>query len=364
MTVLHRDVETRSTVDLARTGAWRYAADPTTEVLVVCYAVDDGPVREWTPGEPMPEEFIAAARDPDWLVAAHSDQFETAIETRLLGPRFGWPLVPIERHRCTMGMALAVARPGSLEGTAVALDLPIRKDADGHALMLRMCKPRRPRKGENPDQIHWLDDPVHRARLAEYCRRDVEVEREIYRRLPPLSESEQALWVLDATINRRGFHADLRSTEAAQRLVLEARAEIDAEISALTGGRITSVGQVSRIVAYLQERGHDVASLDKRTVAALLAQSNGDGDARRLLELRREGGAAAVHKLRAFMAGMDADHRLRGTLQYHGASTGRWAGRRVQPQNLPRPQIEDPTEAIEAILAGDAARVRAVGGAS
>ncbi len=114
MTVLHRDVETRSTVDLARTGAWRYAADPTTEVLALLRG-RRRPGAEWTPGEPMPEEFIAAARDPDWLVAAHSDQFETAIETRLLGPRFGWPLVPIERHRCTMGMALAVARPGSLK---------------------------------------------------------------------------------------------------------------------------------------------------------------------------------------------------------------------------------------------------------
>jgi DNA polymerase len=349
---------------LAKAGAWRYAADPATEVLVVCYAVDDGSVKTWTPGEPIPEEFIAAARDLDWLVAAHNDQFETAVETCLLGQRFGWPLVPIDQHRCTMGMALAVARPGSLEGAAVALGLPIRKDAEGHALMPRMCKPRKPRKGEDRSGIYWIDGVEERARLAEYCKRDVEVEREIYRRLPPLSENEQALWVLDATINQRGFHTDLRSTEAAQRLVLEAQAEINAEISALTDGRITSVGQVPRIVAYLRERGYDVLSLDKRAVAALLAQSNGDDNARRLLELRREGGAAAVHKLRALMVGMDADHRLRGTLQYHGASTGRWAGRRVQPQNLPRPQIEDPTEALEAIRAGDAERVRAIGGAS
>jgi DNA polymerase len=362
MPVLFRDIESRSALNLAAAGAWRYAADPTTEVLCIAYAVDEGPIEIWVPRQPIPEPFVIAARDPDWLVVAHNDQFETAIETRLLNPRFDWPLVPIERHRDTMAMALAVARPGSLEGAAVALGLPVQKDRDGHRLMMTMCRPRKPRKGEDPSGIYWIDDPEKRARLAEYCRQDVNVEREIYRRLPPLSESELALWVLDAVINKRGFCVDLESTEAARQLVLGAQAEINAEISALTGGKITTVGQVPRIVAYLQERGHDVPNLNKRTVAALLAQSN--GDARRLLELRREGGAAAVHKLRALIAGTDADHRLRGTLQYHGAATGRWAGRRFQPQNLPRPQIEDPTEAIEAILAGDAERVRAIGDAS
>jgi DNA polymerase len=219
---LFRDFETRSTLNLKTVGAWRYAADPTTEVLCVGYAIDNDPAQIWTPGEPIPEEFITAARDPDWLVVAHSDQFETAIETRLLNPRYGWPLVPIERHRDTMAMALASARPGPLEGAAVALGLPIRKDAEGHALMLRMCKPRKPKKGQDPNGIYWIDDPEKRARLAEYCKRDVEVERELHRRLPALSESELALWVLDATINQRGFHVDLQSTEAARQLVLGA----------------------------------------------------------------------------------------------------------------------------------------------
>src|SRR5262249_4902698 len=150
---LFRDIETRSAVRLDQCGAWRYAADPTTEVMCVGYAIDDGPVQIWTPGQPIPEEFLAAARDPNWLVVAHNDQFETAIEERLLHPRYGWPLVPIERHRCTMAMALAVARPGALEKAAAALELPFRKDRDGHRLMLQMSRPRRPRKGEKADQL-------------------------------------------------------------------------------------------------------------------------------------------------------------------------------------------------------------------
>lgn len=119
------DIETRSTLDLGDAGAWKYAAAPTTEVLVACYAVDDGPVETWVPGQLIPQVFITAARDPNWLVAAHNDQFERAIETRLLGPRYGWPSIPISRRRCSMAMALASALPASLDTAATALGLPI-----------------------------------------------------------------------------------------------------------------------------------------------------------------------------------------------------------------------------------------------
>jgi hypothetical protein len=150
MPILHRDIETRSTLNLTKVGAWRYAADPSTEVLCIAYAVDDEPVAIWVPGEPIPEPFIAAAADPDWLIAAHNDQFEAAIEEKLLNPRFGWSIIPIKRHRCTMAMALANALPASLTGATEALSLALPKDAEGHRLMMQMAKPRRVRKGENP----------------------------------------------------------------------------------------------------------------------------------------------------------------------------------------------------------------------
>jgi DNA polymerase bacteriophage-type len=214
---LFRDFETRSTLNLADVGAWRYAADPTTEVLCVAYAVEDGTVQIWVPGQPIPEEFIAAAGDPDWLIVAHNDGFEAAMETRLLGPRYGWPLTPIGRHRCTMAAALANALPGALDAAAAALGLSHRKDAEGHRLMMQMAKPRRARRGEDPDAIHWHDDLERRLRLHCYCARDVEVERELYRRLPPLSADEQKLWEMDATINARGFFVDLELAEAARK---------------------------------------------------------------------------------------------------------------------------------------------------
>src|SRR5215467_9618590 len=107
MPILYRDFETRSTLDLSRVGAHRYAADPTTEILCVGYAIDDGSIEIWTPGQPVPEEFIEAAKNPDWLVVAHNDGFESAIEEHVLNPRPSWPLIPLAQHRCTMAMALA-----------------------------------------------------------------------------------------------------------------------------------------------------------------------------------------------------------------------------------------------------------------
>ena len=148
--MLHRDFETRSHVRLKSVGAHRYAADPSTEVLCCAYAVDDEPVQLWTPGDPIPAELIEAANNPSWIVVAHNDAFETAIEQHVLAPRFGWPLVPLERHRCTMAMALAAGLPARLSAVADALELSNRKDAAGERLMHQTRKPRRARKDEDP----------------------------------------------------------------------------------------------------------------------------------------------------------------------------------------------------------------------
>jgi DNA polymerase bacteriophage-type len=105
--VLHRDFETRSRAILKTVGALQYAADPSTEIMCCCYAIDDGPVMLWRPGDPAPGDFMYAARNPNWIIAAHNDSFETAIEKSIMAPRYHWPIVPIDRHRCTMAMALA-----------------------------------------------------------------------------------------------------------------------------------------------------------------------------------------------------------------------------------------------------------------
>jgi DNA polymerase bacteriophage-type len=109
--VLHRDFETRSRAILRKVGAHRYAADSTTEIICAAYAMDDQPVQLWLPTHPVPPEFLEATANPSWIVCAHNDAFESAIEQHVLAPRYGWPIIPIERHRCTMAACLALGLP-------------------------------------------------------------------------------------------------------------------------------------------------------------------------------------------------------------------------------------------------------------
>jgi DNA polymerase len=286
---LYRDYETRSRIDLTKAGAWKYAAHPRTEVLCCAYAVDEDPPQIWVPGNPIPAPFIEAARDPAWLIVAHGAQFERAIEELLLHPRFDWPLVPIERQRCTMAAALSHSLPASLSGAAEALSLLHQKDKAGQRLMLLMSKPRRPHKDEDPNGIYWFDDPDRLNRLYNYARADTEVERELYQRLRPLSANEQTVWQLDARINARGFYVDRELALAARKIAQAAAPEIDAEITEITGGTVTTINQLARLLAWLTTQGCTPNKLDKKAIEKLLLRDDLSAPVRRALELRRDG---------------------------------------------------------------------------
>jgi DNA polymerase len=356
--VLHRDYETRGVLQLPKVGAYRYAAHPQTSIICIAYAVDDQAVRLWLPGNPLPPEFIEAEQNSDWLVCAHNDLFETAIESLLLHPRYGWPLIPIERHRCTQAQALAHALPGKLELAARALRLLHHKDRAGQRLMLTMSKPRRPHKDEDPDGLYWFDDDARQQRLYEYCKQDVEVERELYQRLRPLHLGEQRVWELDHQINSRGFPIDSALSQAARAVAQDAAPAIDAELAQLTNGAVTRVNQVARLKAWLAAQGQNSETLDRDAIQTLLESHEISERVRRVLELRQAGAQAAAKKVDALLARVDDDGRIRGALRYHGASTGRWAGNGVQPQNLKRPELEDIDAAIAAVSTGDYAHVQ------
>jgi DNA polymerase len=180
---LFRDYETRSRLRLKSVGTYRYAADPVTEVICCAFAVDDEPVKLWLPGDEVPVEFVEAANNPNWTVVAHGDHFESAIEHHIIAPCFCFPIIPAERHACTMAMALACGLPARLSAAADALELANRKDDAGERLMQQMSKPRRVRQGEDPKQIYWFDDEDRLQRLYAYNKQDVETMRELFRRL-------------------------------------------------------------------------------------------------------------------------------------------------------------------------------------
>jgi DNA polymerase len=354
--ILHRDYETRSALDLTEVGVHRYVADATTDIWCCCYAVNDDPVELWVPGDPVPFAFIEAARRRSWRCAAFADSFERTIERSIMGPRYGFPEISSERHICVQAMALTAALPAKLKTVAQALGLRHQKASD--KTMLKMARPRRPRKDEDPAGLYWCDDAADREALYAYCKQDVEVERELHGRLAELTPGEAALYRLSEAVNDRGFFVDGDLLDAAARIAQAADAEIERELHEATGGEIKTIGQVDAIIAWLAAHGCEVPDLRRKTVSAALRRVELQPAARKVLALRRSGARASANKLTAMRGWRAADGRIRGAFRYHGTATGRWSSLGVQVQNLKRPEIDDPGAAIEIVATGELEAVR------
>jgi DNA polymerase bacteriophage-type len=360
--ILFHDFETRSTLNLKRVGAPVYAMHSTTDVWCCAYAVDDGEVKIWKPGDPVPEEFIEAARNLQRVTCAHNDEFERLITTHIMAPRYGWPIVPIERRRCSMAMALALALPGKLEKVAEALNLTNRKDAAGHKLMLKMARPRKPRIDEDPAGVYWLDDPERLEKLYSYCKQDNIVERELHHRLRPLIPEEQARWQYDIGVNDRGFGCDRTLAAAMVKIADTTKQAIDAELEKITAGAVTGVAQNDKLIAWLTAHGCPVDDIQKGTLSHAMRRKNLAPEVYRVMELRRAGAHAAAAKPLAFIDRCGEDNRIRGAFTFHGTSTGRWSSLGIQVQNLKRPDgLEDVAGALEAVLTSNLDRIRKYG---
>src|SRR5262249_23877459 len=192
-------------------------------------------------------------------------------------------------------------------------------------------------------------------RLYEYCCQDVEVERELYSRLPPLSPAEQAIWELSNKINQRGFCVDRTFAEAARKIAEAVAPEIDAEIAQITAGDVISINQIAKLTTWLRDYGCALESLKRKTIERELIKGDDELSPliRRVLELRLGGAQAATKKVDALLARAGEDSRVRGAFRYHGAGTGRWAGEGVQPHNLKRPVVDDLDAAVAAVATGD-----------
>lgn len=331
---VHLDFETRSAVDLTKTGVHIYAVDPTTDVWCACYSIGDGPVQTWVPGQPPPQF------PPDVEIHAWNAQFERVIWREVMVPVYGWPALPDEAFHCTMCAAYAMGLPGKLDQAAVALRAKIGKDSEGYSLMLRMC---RPRKVMDDGTLVWWDDPERIARLVAYCARDVEVERLIGKALLPLSKPERSIYLLDQKMNDRGVHVDVPLVTTGIAIATEAKARLTKQMRKVTKG-LATCSQPAKIIEFVQQLGVEMDSVAKAKLAEQLDEPDNYDElpelARTVLQLRREYAKTSVEKLPTLLAGTGHDNRIRGLLQYHGASTGRWSGRRFQPQNLMRPVMK------------------------
>ena len=368
------DFETRSAVDLRASGLYKYMESPTSKALCLAWRIGDGAVQGWWPGQPDPRSLLdhvaAGGR-----VIAHNNAFDRMCWNTLAPAH--WPRLAIEQSDCTMARAAVMTLPQSLEQAGAVVGAMIQKDKEGSAVMKRLCAPIHVGEcahcgGVGIDCPHCIDgteytfeeDAALHARNLSYCKQDVASEREIDRRLPQLSVGERAVWVLDQRINSRGVAIDAPLVQKAFAAVMLAVGRADERMEQVTGGAVTRATQTARLLDWLDKRGIKADSLNKAAHAELLVWSdlNEDPAAREAIELRREAGKSSTAKYTALLNQACTDGRVRGSLRYHGASTGRWAGAGIQPQNFPRAGNIEQVKAALDILRGARSAEAAVDG--
>ena len=337
MTVCQLDFETRGTIELKRSSVYPYARHHDTAIWLMAYAFDEEEIQLWHPGEPIPERLVAHAAEGGEFRAWNAE-FERVMWREVLVRRFRFPQVPLEQWHCTAAEAAVMALPRALEKAAAVLHVSERKDHDGHRLMLKMCRPRSFDKDTGAPI--WWDDPVKLARLGQYCLQDVRTERAVAKAILRLNPHERAIYLMNQRMNDRGVYIDLELTRAAKEMAEHEIERQNALLAEATDGTVERVTQVARLSAWLAERGTPTASLDKRAVEELLTNTlTLTPDVQQALEARQEASKSSVAKLDAIIDCIGLDQRCRGLLLYHGAGTGREAGKHVQPQNMPRGNV-------------------------
>lgn len=357
------DYETFSACNLRAAGAWSYAMHPSTELLCFAYAFDDETPLTWAPGLPIPWPLVKRIKSGE-RIGAWNANFERAISMHVMRRLHPWfPDVAVEQWDCSQAVAAMCSLPLALGQCAAVVGSPQQKDPKGDALLKRFAMPRKPTKNDARERIRPHEDPEGFAELVRYCFQDVATERAIRKLLPirELPPTERRVWALDSVINCRGVMVDVPMARGAIRIAAKTAARGIARLSELTGGKITKPGQVKRIHEFFATHKLRLPSLDKLTVAAALRIPDGEVDrlpppVREVLEIRQAITMSSLAKYPRMLGAMGPDHRIRGMAQYHAASTGRWGGRIVQLQNLPRPTAKkgwDVYSDLPLIRAGD-----------
>ena len=331
MKKVHIDFETRSTVEIWDSGGWIYSTHPSTKIHCICYAVDDGPVQLCVQGEVW-LELIELAKNPDTIFVAHNAFFERCIWKNIL-EKIGMPPIPLKRWRCTMAKACAYGLPKALEKAAEAMQIDQRKDKAGRQIMLRMAKPLK-----QGTEI-YDEDPEHFKLLYEYCKQDVRTERSLDNALPDLSEREQEIWFYDQLINSRGIRVDMSSVKNFISILEHKTDSLNRELVALTDGAVTKGTQVASMLAFLNAGGANMTSIDKQSVTTAIKSGVLTPKQIQVLRLRQQLGKSSLAKYKKLMDAVDEEEILRDCFVYHAASTGRWGGKLVQLQNLPKGKI-------------------------
>ena len=336
------DFETRSRADLKETGVWAYGEHASTEILCMAAKLGSNAPVLWAPDKflgMLPADhclplasFSEIFTNEVTEIEAHNASFEFAIWNTVGVKKYGWPALSPDKISCSMALASTFALPRALGQACTVLRLPIQKDAAGQRLMLKMCKP-------NIKGL-WHEKPEDVQRLFEYCIQDVEAEHALSNALGGcLSPKEREVWRFTMQMNARGIQVDVPLARTIHKMLQEHEVELLEQIRGLTSGAVDSPRQVGALGKWINARcGVAVlTSVDKSAVAAALEMDKLPDDVRRVLEIRQSLGKSSTAKYATILSSVCKDGRLRDNVVYHGASTGRYAGKGVQLQNLPRP---------------------------
>lgn len=357
------DIETKSSVDIGKAGAYKYAQSPDFGILLFAYSLDDSPVRviDLACGEKIPETIRLALMDP--AVTKHA--YNAAFEWYCLN-RAGYQ-TPLEQWKCTMAHGLYCGYTAGLDATGKAIGLPQEKQklATGKALIKYFCTPCKPTKA-NGGRIWNLPEhaPEKWELFKEYCGQDVVTEKAILRRLEafPMPEEEEKLWQMDVRMNAYGVRVDTGLIGGALSIHERSTEELGRKAAAITG--LSNPNSTAQLLGWLRGQGTELPDLRKETVAETLDNpENLPGEVKTVLEIRQQLGKTSIKKYEAMKTACCTDERVRGLTQYYGANrTGRWAGRMVQMQNLPRNYLKTLDYARKLVKAGNYEGVKALYG--
>ena len=342
------DIETRSSVDIAKAGAYKYAQSPDFQILLFAYQFGEDPVEiiDFTDGETLPKELVSALKNPKVIKHAYNAAFEWYCLNRA-----GFE-TPIDQWRCTMVHGLYCGYTAGLDATGKAIGLPQDKQklATGKALIRYFCVPCKPtRSNGNRTWNQPWHDPEKWKLFKEYCRQDVVTEHAILARLKqfPMPEKEQKQWQMDILMNAYGVRVDTELIEGALYIDGISMQELTDEAIRLTG--LLNPNSATQLVPWLnehsrkQETDPDVFQDIQKTTVAEALEKPGDlpEEVLQMLRIRQQLGKTSIKKYVAMDTAKGEGDRVRGLTQYYGANrTGRWAGRLVQMQNLPRNYIK------------------------
>lgn len=347
------DLETFSSVPIQKAGAQKYIQSPDFEILLFAYSLNGvEPVCcDFAQGETLPKWVAEALLDPQCLKHAYNAPFEWGCLSRYMGRQ-----LPPAQWRCTMFHGLYAGYTAGLDATGRALGLPEdkRKLNTGKALIRYFCVPCAPSKANGGRTRNYPYHAPERWELfKEYNCQDVTTEMEIERRLSavPIPDFVQKEWETDLIINSRGVAIDMGMVEGALELGATVRNTLTTEAVKISG--LNNPNSVKQLASWLEsETGEEINGLRKDTVAKMLARDDNSPEVQRMLEIRQELGKTSTKKYDAIEQAVCQDGRVRGLLQFYGANrTGRWAGRLVQVQNLPRTYTE-PLELARDLVKG------------